>query len=173
MEIKGEINKEVINTLVNLMKNVIGEKGVNVVLNELGNTEGMEGKEIIYTFAEEAQNLLGEKGAYASLRQVGRELARTLMKQYPEEKWEEVLETALNDFGFARKIEKEDNCAFICGCVFYEILNKNGFKPVQHAVCWAGWGFIEGFVGKMKGIKGIQWKERDFENEKCKFEFLV
>jgi len=39
-------------------------------------------------------------------------------------------------------------------------------------VCWVGWGFIEGFVREMKGIKGIKWESRDIEAEKCKFIFL-
>jgi len=141
-------------------------------LNKLGNLDNKEGRDVIYIFAEEAQNLLGDKGAYASLRQVGRELARILMKKNPKEKWKSVLENSLNEFGFAKKIEKDKGYAYICGCVFYEILDKNGIKPIQHAVCWAGWGFIEGFVKEMDGVKGIRWTERNMIDEKCKFEFI-
>ncbi len=172
MEIQGKINQKVIDALIDLMKNIIGVQTVNIVLNKLGNIDNKEGREIIYTFAEEAQDLLGKNGAYATLRQVGRDLAKSLMKEHPKEEWDYVLETALNNFGFAKKIEKEKDSAFICGCVFFEILDKNGFAPIQHAVCWAGWGFIEGFVKEMKGVKGIKWKERNFEEEKCKFEFI-
>ncbi len=172
MEIKGQINKEVVDTLVKLMESVIGKRSVEIILRKLNNRENLKGKDLIYTFAEETQNLLGDKGGYATLRQVGRDLAKSLMNKYPQDKWEFILETALNDFGFARKIEKDRDCAYICGCVFYETLNKNHLKPTEHAVCWAGWGFIEGFVKQMYGVKGIKWQSRDIENAKCRFEFL-
>ncbi len=106
MEIKGQINKEVVDTLVKLMESVIGKRSVEIILRKLNNRENLRGKDLIYTFAEETQNLLGDKGGYATLRQVGRDLAKSLMDKYPQDKWEFILETALNDFGFARKIEK-------------------------------------------------------------------
>lgn len=164
------ITQEVINKLVELMKNILGERAVNIVLRQIG--EDATGRELVYAFANETQNLLGQKGGFSAMRQLGRDLAKSLMKENPREMWDEILETALYEFGFAKRIEKEKDKAFICSCVFYEILNRNGLKPIEHSVCWAGWGFIEGFVKEMEGAKGIQWKERDYENERCRFDFI-
>ncbi len=164
------ITQEVVNTLIGLMKNILGEKTVNIILNQLG--EDISGRELIFSFADETQKLLGEKGGFSSMRQLGRELARSLMNENPPNQWEKILENALYEFGFAKRIEKEKNFAYICSCVFYEILEKNSLKPIEHCVCWAGWGFIEGFVKEMEGAKGIKWVERDYENEKCRFDFV-
>ena len=106
------------------------------------------------------------------MRQLGRDLAKSLMEKYPRDKWQSILENALREFGFAQKIELEENNACICKCVFYELLQLEGFNPTEHAVCWCGWGFIEGFVREMKGVKGIEWKERDIKEEKCRFKFI-
>ncbi|MFT4644747.1 MAG: putative hydrocarbon binding protein [Planctomycetota bacterium] len=62
-----------------------------------------------------------------------------------------VLVAALNDFGFAQEIIKEENQAFICNCVFYDILQSKALKPIPHSVCWADGGFIEGFMRELKG----------------------
>ena len=159
-----------VDTLVNLMKNVLGKRAVNIVLNKLG--ESISGRELIFAFADETQKLLGEKGGFSSMRQLGRELAKHLMSKNPKEEWEDILENALYEFGFAKRIEKEKDRAYICSCVFYEILKKNNLNPTGHSVCWAGWGFIEGFVKEMENAKGIQWVERDYEKEKCRFDFI-
>jgi hypothetical protein len=45
-----------------------------------------------------------------------------------------VLVAALNDFGFAQEIIKEENQAFICNCVFYDILQSKALKPIPHSV---------------------------------------
>jgi len=164
------ITQEVIDTLVNLMKNILGERTVNIITNKLG--ENISGRELIFSFADETQKLLGQKGGFSAMRQLGRELAKSLMSQNPAEQWEEILENALYEFGFAKRIEKKKDRAYICSCVFYEILDRNNLKPIEHCVCWAGWGFIEGFVKEMEGVRGIQWKERDYENEKCRFDFI-
>lgn len=164
------ITQEVVDTLVNLMKNVLGERAVNIVLNKLG--DSISGRELIFAFADETQKLLGEKGGFSSMRQLGRELAKYLMSKNPKEEWEDILENALYEFGFAKRIEKDKDRAYICSCVFYEILEKNNLNPVGHSVCWAGWGFIEGFVKEMENVKGIQWVERDYEKEKCRFDFI-
>jgi predicted hydrocarbon binding protein len=171
-EIKGVINEEVINTLVSLVESTIGLNAVKVVINNTDINKKMEGREILYQFAEAMQKTLGEKGAFASMRQVGRDLARYLMENYPREEWDEVLENALNDFGFARRIDKKKDKAYICDCVFFEILDKNNKKPISHAICWAGWGFIEGFVKEMENAKGIEWKERDYSKNMCRFDFI-
>lgn len=171
--IKGEITQEVIDTLVNLMKNVIGDNAVNIILKGLSVEEGSKGRFVVFAFAESSTDLLGTKGAFATLRQVGRELAKVMMSKHAKEDWEFVLSTALNDFGFAQEIIKEDNQAFICNCVFYDILKSKALKPIQHSVCWAGWGFIEGFMRELKGIRGIQWKKRINSEKRCQFDYIT
>ena len=172
--LKGTITPEEINFLISIMENIIGDTAVKVVSRDAQKdiSTDLEGREILYRFATELQKILGINGAFSTMRQVGRDLAKYLMEQYPREEWDEVLENALNDFGFAERIDKEKDKAFICSCVFYEILEKNDLAPIQHAICWAGWGFIEGFMKEMEGVKCIKWKSRDIEKEICTFEFI-
>lgn len=165
---QGEINAQVIDTIAQLMAEVLGQGTVKRLL-ERSQKNAAAGSDVIYAFAQEAQNLLGDKGAYATMRQVGRSLAKTLMAQRPEAEWETALQTALSDFGFASKVENEADRAFICHCVFYEKLQNDGLPPTSHAVCWAGWGFIEGFMKAMRGAKGIEWVERDVAAQRCEF----
>ncbi len=169
-EIQGEINKEVIELLISLMENVLGKGAVQVILKNC--KDQTDGKRLVYRFAEETQKLLGDQGSFAAMRQLGRELAKKLMEEYPQEEWEEVLSTTLNNLGFAREIKKDKERAFICDCVFFDILLENNLKPITHAVCWAGWGFIEGFVKEIEGVKGIKWSSRDYEKRICQFDFL-
>lgn len=171
-EIEGEITQEVINILIELMKNVIGENGVGVILKHINIEENASGRKIVYAFAESATKILGKQGAFATLRQVGRELAKVMMSKHAKEDWEFVLRTALNDLGFAQKIDMESEEAYICNCVFYSILEKNNMKPIEHSVCWAGWGFIEGFMKALEGVKGIKWSSRDVLENRCKFDYI-
>jgi len=169
--VRREISQETVNLLIDIIKETVGEGGLKSILRRLEG-QNLKGRELVYAFAEEMMNVYGQKGSYALIRQLGRDLAKRLMEKYPREVWKEVLERALAEFGFANKIELEEDRAGICSCVFYELLSKNNFKPIEHAVCWCGWGFIEGFVKELKGVKGIEWKERDYEKEICFFEFL-
>ena len=170
MEIK-EISRETIELLLSLMEKTIGENGVKTIVNRLAGN--LQGRELVYTFAEELMKIYGDKGSFAIIRQLGRDLAKNLMEKYSPDTWPYILENALREFGFAQRINLEDMRAGICSCVFYELLSRDNLKPIQHAVCWCGWGFIEGFVREMKGVKGIQWKERDYEKEICYFEFIT
>lgn len=172
VKIKGEITKDVIDTLINLMKDVIGEKAVTIVLNGLDVGENAKGRDIVYAFAESTTNILSKKASFAILRQVGRELAAVIMSKHEKKDFDFVLETTLNDLGFAQKIEKNEDNAFICNCVFYSVLQRNNLEPIQHSVCWTGWGFIEGFMRVIKNIRGIQWVQRDVENNRCQFDYL-
>ena len=172
MEIKGSITKEVIDTLIGLMKDVIGDKAVNIVLNGINVGEDAKGKDIVYAFAESTTNILSEKASFAILRQVGRELAFSVMKKHEKSEWDSVLATTLNDLGFAQQILKEENEAFICNCVFYNTLQSNNLNPTEHAICWTGWGFIEGFMREIKDIKAIKWVSRDVENNRCQFDYV-
>jgi len=175
-EIKGEINQEVINTLIDLTKAIIGEKAVDNIVKSVNekNKENAVGKDIVFAFADEIQNMYGQNGGNAIIRQLGREIAKSLMEKHSKEEWEDLLEKSLNAFGFAYKIERNENEAYICNCVFYEgNLKPRGLGPIEHSVCWCGLGFIEGFIRELEeGVKFIKWKERDYENKKCKFVFL-
>ena len=171
-KIKGNINKDVIDTLITLTKDILGNNAVNEILNRISEktSDNASGKDIIFAFTDEIQNIYGLKGGYAIVRELGRTVAKVLMNKYPKEQWEEVLESALNEFGFAYKIERNNNEAYICNCVFYEGILTRNLKPIEHCVCWYGLGFIEAFVRRLEeGVKGIRWVERDYENKKCKF----
>ena len=162
--------EEVVPVLVDITKGIIGDKAVELIMKSLG--DDASGEELVFAFAEKIQELFGERGGFATMRQLGREVAKTMMRENPQERWEIILENALGDLGFAERIEKGENEAYICKCVFYKILDGRNLKPVEHSVCWAGWGFIEGFAKEMYGVKGVQWKERDYDNEKCRFEYI-
>jgi predicted hydrocarbon binding protein len=172
----AEINQEVINTLIDLTKAIIGENGIDNILR-LANERDKEnytGKDIIFAFTDEIQNMFGQHGGNAIIRQLGRELVKSLMEKHPREEWEDLLEKFLNTFGFAHKIERNENEAHVCNCAFYEgVLKPRGLKPIEHCVCWFELGFIEGFVRELEtGAESVKWEERDYENQKCKFVFL-
>jgi hypothetical protein len=171
VEIKGEITHEVIQTISDLMAEVLGRGAVDIILKRSSEGGQLPGSALMYAFAQETQQLLGDKGSFATLRQVGRSLAKRLMQTYPEAEWSNVLRYALNDFGFASHIEQEAERAFICHCVFFDQLDAAGLQPTQHAVCWAGWGFIEGFMKALEGVKTIEWVGRDLPQSKCEFHF--
>ena len=94
------------------------------------------------------------------------------MDENPREMWKSLFHNAINEFGFAEMIKKEQNCAYICSCVFYDRLQKDGFEPTEHPVCWVGWGLIEGFMKEFEGIQRIRWTRRDIENNRCQFDFI-
>ena len=170
-QLRGQITEQVIQTIGDFMAEILGKPVVNRLLKVAKDSGDLSGSKLMYAFAEETQGLLGDKGSYATMRQVGRRLAKTLMQQHPKEQWEQLLEESLNDFGFARAIEHDKDRAFICNCVFYDTLQDHQLQPTQHAVCWAGWGFIEGFMRELQGIKSIQWVGRDVEGRRCEFDF--
>lgn len=171
-EIHGQISEGVIKHLIELMEKTIGVNTVRVILRKLStNSQQLCGQQLVMAFTEETQNLLGAKGAFATLRQLGRDLAKEVASAHPREHWEHALEQGLNEMGFARGVRRDLDKAFICSCVFFDGLAQRGLQPTQHAVCWAGWGFIEGFMKLMDGTKHIEWVSRDHENERCEFCF--
>jgi len=101
----GEITQETINTLIELFKKAVGEKGVKILSNRV--SKDLSGRELVYEIASVAMEIYGTKGSYAIMRQLGRELAKSLMEKYPKEMWQSVLENALNNFGFAKKLSME------------------------------------------------------------------
>ena len=54
VEIKGEINQEVINTLIDLTKTIIGEKAVDNIVKSVmeKNKENATGKDVVFAFAD-------------------------------------------------------------------------------------------------------------------------
>ena len=164
------ISRETIDILINLSEKILGEKGMEVVLRRTD--KELSGRELVYNLASVMMEIYGQKGSFAIIRQLGRDLAKSLMEKYPENLWINILENALREFGFARRIRLEEGEACICNCVFYELLEQNNLKPIEHAVCWCGWGFIEGFMREMNKASAIEWSYRDYEKEECHFKFL-
>jgi len=154
-----------------LMEDILGTHTVKMILNRCQCNHEVLPQELVYALAQETQKLLGNKGAYASLRQVGRSLAKNLISQAPPEQWSRLFEQSLNDFGYAQRVEKKTDSAFICHCVFYERLAQEHLQPIQHAVCWIGWGFIEGFMKPLEHIRSVEWARRDIAQQKCEFIF--
>lgn len=167
-----QITEEVIEVLVALARGVIGFNVGTVVLRELKIENQNDGREIVYKFAGSLEATLGKNGAFATLRQVGRDLAEKVMDENPESEWENLFHNALREFGFAEQIKQEKDSAFICNCVFYDMLEADGLKPIEHPVCWTGWGFIEGFMKVFEGVQRIKWTGRDIEAKRCKFDFI-
>lgn len=168
----ANISEEVIGVLVDLARGVIGMNVGSVILREMKIENEKDGREIVYKFAASIENTLGKNGAFATLKQVGRDLAEKLMAENEENEWEGLFHNALREFGFAQMVKKEEGAAFICNCVFYDILKADGLAPTEHPVCWTGWGFIEGFMKVFEGVQRIKWTGRDIEAKRCKFDFI-
>ena len=134
---RGEITQEVVETLVGLMAEVIGQKAVEIVLQQFPADEQPTGRDLVYRFAEETDKLLGTAGAYAVLRQVGRDLAKQVSSTLAKDQRQQALEQSLTNFGFADRIEKCDGHSNICNCVFYEILEEKTWG--QPSMRFAGW----------------------------------
>jgi len=168
-EVVGEISQEVVLTLVELMTKTIGPSAMSVVLKRLDNDDSLEGQALVMACAEEVENVFGSQGAYAILRQVGRDLSNQLAEGVAEQEYRSILTGALNSMGFAKGIDLFEGHANICSCVFYDKIKQVNRSPIDHPVCWAGWGFIEGFMKKINGTHHVQWEGRD--EKACRFKF--
>jgi len=169
----GNIEKigwQVIDVLVAKVASLIGENAVRILpsVRDLDRSKDPS-PEIVYQLAEELAELLGKNGAFAIIRQLGREIGQEVTEGKTKGEAVEILRDTLRQLGFAYAVELAENNAYICNCVFYEILKKNGHGPIEQPVCWAGWGFIEGSLKRILGSHHITWKERDYEHEKCRF----
>ncbi|MGC8942339.1 MAG: hypothetical protein ACP5KF_06730, partial [Sulfurihydrogenibium sp.] len=60
-KIKRTINKEFIDTLVSLTRNVLGDNAVDHILNRINKKVGSDvsGRDIVFAFADEIQNIYG------------------------------------------------------------------------------------------------------------------
>ncbi len=161
---------QVIDLLVEKIASLIGEDaaGLLATVREADHHRDPS-PELVYQLGNDLEELLGRDGAFAIVRQVGREIGREFTAGKEREEALRILEETLRHLGFAYRIELEEDDAFICRCVFYELLRRDGYGPVQRPVCWAGWGFIEGCLGTIEGAHHITWKERDLENQRCRF----
>lgn len=166
------ISTEIISILVNLAKGVIGNNVGGVILREMEINDFTNAKEIIYKFSSTVENIIGKNGAFATLRQIGRDLATKILEENPKHEWSLLFNNAMNEFGFANMIKHRDGSTFMCNCVFYNVLQKEGLEPTEHPVCWAGWGFVEGFMKEFENIQRIIWVGRDNDAKICKFDFI-
>ena len=168
------ITNETINLLLNIINGVL-KFDISDILKEslnISDKDKTDGKKVVFQYASAIESKLGKQKSFSTLRQVGKSLAKQLMQKNSKDKWEYLLQYSLRKFGFAQKVQKDEKSAFICNCVFYDMLQKEGLDPTEHSVCWAGWGLIEGFVMEFEDVLSIKWSYRDIENSRCKFDFV-
>lgn len=173
---RTEISQEVVDNLLSITKNILGEHGVELLLNKVNSKreEGFNGKELVFMIGEEIQSIYGKNGGFAVFRQIGREVAKSLMEEKSRDEWEEIFLIALKFLGFAEGIQKFEEEVCICNCIFFpNFLEPSNIKPIEHAVCWGGLGFIEGFARELdRGVREVRWKDRDFQKNRCVFSFV-
>ncbi len=169
----GTLTEELLEEIYKHLSDIIGQRAVELFKRKISEKGITDVPRIIFEVAGEMEQTFGRRGAYATLRELGRTVARDLMKTHPKEEWEKIFEEGLNIMGFAKGVKKEPTRACICSCIFYpQFLSKEGFKPTEHPVCWIGWGFIEGFMKEFTGAAGVKFAGRDFEKEQCWFEVI-
>ena len=167
------ISEEILQNLYKILEGIIGARAVNLFKKRIEERGITDIPQTIFELAGEMEGIFGKRGAFATLREVGRQVAKDLMESHPRQEWESVFEKGLNIMGFAKGVKKEPTRACICSCIFYpNFLSKRNLKPTEHAVCWIGWGFIEGFMKAFTNALGVRFKERDFAKEECWFEIV-
>ena len=168
------ITEKTISMFLDLISNVAGFDISEILKNETATypNENLTDKELFYKYVDVLEKYLGKNKAFATLRMAGEKLAKDLMNNNKKEHWETLFYNSLNEFGYARKVIKEKKNAFVCDCVFYDILQLNGLDPTEHSICWIGWGFIESFIKEFENVKSIKWVSRDKDNNRCKFDFI-
>jgi predicted hydrocarbon binding protein len=164
------ISWQVIDLLVEKIVSLIGKDAAGV----LGTVRAMDhsqdpSPEMVYQLGNDLGELLGKDGAFAIVRQVGREIGKEFTDGKSRAEALKILEETLRHLGFAYRIDLDDDDAYICQCVFYDLLDRDGFGPIERPVCWAGWGFIEGSLANISGAHHITWAERDYEAKRCRF----
>lgn len=166
-----QLSWQVLDIIVDKIGGIIGEGAVSV-LQTIKNADRNQppNPQLVYNIGNELEEIIGKKGAFALLRQVGREVGGMFTDGKGSEEAKEILEVTLRNLGFAYEIKLQDTEAYICKCVFYDLLAADGYRPVQKPVCWTGWGFIEGCLANVNGAHHIKWKGRDIEARECKFE---
>ncbi len=161
---------QVIDLVVEKVCGLIGENAARVLtsVREMDHDSDPD-PEIVYQLGNDLGELLGPDGAFAVVRQVGREIGHAFTDGKERAEALGILEETLRHLGFAYRIDLEDDDAYICQCVFYDLLKRDGAAPIQRPVCWVGWGFIEGCLANINQAHHITWMERDIEAQRCRF----
>ncbi len=161
---------QVVDLLVEKVATLIGEHAAGILrtVREMDHTGDPE-PEMVYQLGNDLGELLGRDGAFAIVRQVGREIGREFTDGKERGEALRILEETLRHLGFAYRIDLEGDDAYICQCVFYDLLQRDGAGPIERPVCWAGWGFIEGCLANINGAHHITWAERDIQAQRCRF----
>ena len=169
----GGLSNEIVEDLFRILDSIVGSKAVSLLKRRIGEKGLTSPVDIAFEISTTLGEIFGEKGAFATLREIGRQVARDLMENHPREEWEQIFQKGLNLLGFAKGVERKGDLACICSCVFYpQYLQREGFEPIKHPVCWMGLGFVEGFMKAFTGAHGVRFKERDCEGNKCWFELV-
>jgi len=173
---KEKIREQVAFFIMEISKTVLGERASGVFSHMLSSehgTQNLSSREMLITFAEKIKEIMGEKGAQAVIRQIGREVAKALQKEYPEEDYEKLLEMSSSILGLTEKIYRDEKGIYSYNCVVYPLIKEKGYEAMEHPGCWGCLGFIEAFAVKLeKGARGVKWAERDVPNNVCKFIYI-
>jgi len=169
--VDNQLDHEIILTVTKSAGELIGKYSVEKILNKMADSDGvLEGRALIFSFGNEIQSSHGNKGAFATMRQMGREVAKVLMSKHKVFEWEGLFEKGLSTLGFAQWVEKDKEKACLFGCTYCDVLKQKGLQPLEHSICWFGWGFTEGFLRMLeKDLFTIEWSGCDPENKKCCF----
>ncbi len=166
-----QLSWEVLDIIVDKIGGIIGEGAVSVLQTiKTADRDQAPNPELVYNLGNELEEIIGKKGAFALLRQVGREVGKMFTDGKHPEEATEILAVTLRNLGFAYEIKLNEKEAYICKCVFYDLLAADGYRPIQKPVCWTGMGFIEGCLSNVNDTHHIKWKGRDLQARECKFE---
>ena len=166
-----QLSWQVLDIIIGKLGDLIGEGAITVLRTiQEADRSAPPNPQLVYRLGNELEEVVGKKGAFSLLRQVGREVGEMFTGGKSPEEATEILAVTLRNLGFAYEIRVQDEEAYICKCVFYDLLAADGHKPIQKPVCWTGWGFIEGCMKNVNGAHHVQWKGRNIEARECRFE---
>ena len=149
MQVKTQeqINHEIILTIIEIAKELLGPFNVNTMLNQVADAKGvLEGSDLLIAFGDKLQVQYGNNGAFATMRQLGREVGKKLMSVHPDDEWNHLMRKGLSTLGFTDNIRIEDKKIIVTDCIYFNILEHRGINPTEHSFCWMGMGFIESFI---------------------------
>ncbi len=166
-----QLSWQVLDIILDKLRGLIGERAIGLLhtVQDADRTHPPSPR-LVYDIGNELEEVVGKKGAFALLRVIGREIGVMFTEGKDTKIATEILTVTLRNLGFAYEIKLEDKDAYICHCVFYDILNADGHGPIEKPVCWTGWGFIEGCLSNINGAHHIKWMERDIDAKACRFD---
>lgn len=164
-----QFDHELVNTIINVTKKLVGDYSIDKVLNKLADSNlSLDGQQLLFAFTDGIQKKYGVNGAFATMRQIGREVAKGLIADHSSSEWEHMLDLGLRKMGFNVLPFENDKEACVFDCVYLRILESVELKPVEHCICWMGWGFIEGFIRMFEDdLVSKQWVNRNLKEKKC------